>query len=75
MFDPKEILTESGYDEYRAHLSNIEKGLFFISNYVDDLHIGALDQSQLDDLYTMENLFEKLLSVLKKGDGEKREEE
>ena len=70
MYDPKEILNESGYEEYKAHLVNIKNGIFFISNNIDDLHIGALDQSQLDDWYTIENLFEKLLPTLKKGDGE-----
>jgi hypothetical protein len=70
MYDPKVILTEEGYEEYRAHLVNIRNGIFFISNHADDLHIGALDQSQLDDWYTIDRLFEKLLPVLKKGDGE-----
>lgn len=38
---------------------------------MDDLHIGALDSTQETDLYTICNKFEKLLPILKKGDGEK----
>jgi hypothetical protein len=38
---------------------------------MDDLHIGALSQEQMMDFITMSSLFDKLLPVLKKGDGEK----
>ncbi len=73
MYDPKDILTEDGYDDYKAHLKNIENGLFYILNNVDDFHIGALDGKQLDKLYEMTGLWEELLPLLKKGDGEKDE--
>lgn len=70
MFDPKKVFSEDGYDQYRAHIKNIEEGLFYIKNNADDLHIGALDITQQDDLYTICEKFEKLIPVLKKGDGE-----
>jgi hypothetical protein len=30
MFDPKKVFSEDGYDQYRAHIKNIEEGLFYI---------------------------------------------
>ena len=74
MYNPKDIFTEGGLEEYNAHLYNIKAGLFYIQNNVDDLHIGATDSSQEDDLYTICEKFEKLLPVLKVGDGEKGDE-
>ena len=73
MYNPKDILTDVGYEAYKAHLYNIREGLSYIQSHMDDLHIGALDVSQEDDWYTICNTFEKLLPVLKIGDGERDE--
>ena len=73
MYNPKDILTKSGYEEYCAHLHNIRAGLSYIENHSDDLHIGAIDGCQLDDWCAIYDNFEKLLPVLKTGDGEKDE--
>jgi hypothetical protein len=74
MYDPKDILTEDGYEDYKMHLRNIEKGLFFLENHVDDLHIGALDAKQDELFWKMIQCFAKLKPVLLKGDGEKDDE-
>ena len=68
MYNPKDILTEDGYEDYKAHLKNIEKGLFYIQNNMDDFHLFD------DRVYTMCGLFEELLPLLKNGDGEKDED-
>lgn len=73
MYNPKDVLTEDGFDEYKAHLKNIENGLFYIQNHMDDLHIGSKDGKQEDDLCDIIGKFNDLLPVLKKGDGEKYE--
>ena len=73
MYNPKDILTEDGYEEYRMHLKNIERGLFFIQNHADDLHIGCTDRKQYDALWNLIEAWEDLEDVLKKGDGEKDE--
>lgn len=65
MYDPKEIFTEDGYDKYKAHIRNIEEGLFYIYNHADDLH---LDDDRFHDIY---HKFNDLIPLLKKGDGEK----
>lgn len=75
MYDPKKVLTEDGYLELIASLKNIENGLHFIYNHADDLHIGALDTSQQDDLYEMMNCLDRLKNVLLVGDGEIDEDE
>lgn len=71
MYNPKDILTEDGYENYKAHLHNIKNGLFFLENHADDLHIGALNEEQSDMFWQMIRNFDVLLPVLKKGDGEK----
>jgi hypothetical protein len=53
MYNPKDILTEDGYEDYRAHLRNIENGLFFLKNHADDLHIGAIDEYQGDTFWSI----------------------
>ena len=73
MYNPKDILTEDGFEDYKAHLRNIENGLFFIENHADDLHIGALNAKQSDDFSILLGTWEALKDVLKKGDGEKDE--
>jgi len=71
MYNPKDIFTRDGYNLYMAHLTNIEEALFYIRNHMDDLHIGALDGAQEDAWWAICDNFEKLLPVLKTGDGEK----
>jgi len=71
MYNPKKIFTKEGYEDYLAHLRNIENGLFYIENHMDDLHIGADDINQSKYLYNVIRKFRGLLPVLKKGDGEK----
>lgn len=70
MYNPKDILTEDGYEDYRAHLRNIENGLFFIKNHADDLHIGSKNAEQDDNFWALMNAWEELQEVLKTGDGE-----
>jgi hypothetical protein len=71
MYDPKKILTEDGYNAYRAHLYNIEEGLFYIVNHADELHIGALSEGKEDTILEMYDKFIEIKNILKKGDGEK----
>lgn len=73
MYNPKDILTEDGYEDYMAHLRNIENGLFYLKNNADDLHIGATDADQDDSFWSIISAWEDLYPVLKKGDGEKDE--
>lgn len=73
MYNPKDILTEDGYEDYRMHLRNIENGLFFLENNIDDLHIGSKDGNQIDSLYQIIALWNDIKGVLKTGDGEKDE--
>lgn len=74
MYNPKDVFTSEGLEEYRAHLQNIKMGLAFIENNADDLHLGAIDQNQQMDFYQMSGIFDRLLPVLKEGDGETDEE-
>lgn len=73
MYNPKDILTEEGYERYCAHLHNIEEGLFYIMNHADDLHIGAMGEGKEDAILDMYYKFEEIKPILKKGDGEKDE--
>lgn len=70
MYKPENILTKSGFEEYKAHLFNIEKGLFFILNHADDLHIGAFAKGREveETLYKMNAVLES--KFLLNGDGE-----
>lgn len=70
MYNPKEIFTENGLEDYLTHIRNIQNGLCYIKEYMDDLHIGALDTTQANDFFDIYNKFEKLVPLLKKGDGE-----
>jgi hypothetical protein len=63
-------LTEDGYLEHVAHIKNIEKGLFWLENNADDLHIGALSQEQNEKFWQLQKLFDELKGVLLTGDGE-----
>ena len=73
MNNPKEVLTEHGYESYCAHLYNIEMGLFYIMNHADDLHIGAKSEGKEDAILDMYYTFTKIKPLLKTGDGEKDE--
>ena len=68
MYNPKEVLTESGYQKHYVNVCNIEYALFEILNNADDLHIGALDDEQLETLYKMQELIDS--GLLLTGDGE-----
>ena len=70
MYNPKEVLTEDGYKQLYVHLANMENALFFILNHADDLHIGALDDEQLDVLYKVQGMVEGESPLLLTGDGE-----
>lgn len=67
MRDPKEVLTEDGYEELRMHHRAMQNAIFFIINHADDLHIDE----PMELLYKMQELLESKL--LLKGDGEKDE--
>jgi hypothetical protein len=73
MYNPKDILTEDGYEHYLAHLHNIREGLFYVMNHSDDLHIGAMGEGKEDAILDMYYTFEEILPILKTGDGEKDE--
>jgi hypothetical protein len=73
MYDPKDTLTEDGYERYLAHIVNIDDGLSYIKDHVDDLHIGALSKDQDDAFWTLIGAWEDLMEVLKSGDGERDE--
>jgi len=68
MFDPKSIFTQSGIEDHKVHLYNMRKAIFHLLNNADDLHIGALDDKQLDVIHNMSNLLDS--KVLDEGDGE-----
>ena len=70
MYNPKDILTEDGYERYKAHLFNIEEGLFYIMNHADDLHIGAMKGAQEDAIVDFYYKFQEIKQTLLKGDGE-----
>ena len=74
MLNPKDVLTESGYHKLYNAVSNIEYALMFIIAHADDLHIGALDESQLETLYKMQEMVSGKNPVLLHGDGEKDDE-
>ena len=65
MRDPKEVLTESGYREYQAHLHNIEAGLFYLINHADDLWLQSIGDERLQALYEVHQMME--LRILEKG--------
>ena len=66
MYNPKDILTDAGYEEYLAHLFNIKSGIFFILCHADDLHLD--DNNILNILYKIEEILDS--NILKTGDGE-----
>lgn len=70
MYNPKEIFTEDGIRDLEHHLYNIEKAIFFLTNNADDLHIGMVDDKQLDILYDLEDMLE----TYRNGDGEAHED-
>lgn len=74
MYNPKDVLAEDGYEDYRVHLKNIENGLFYLKNNYDDLHIGALSAEQADKFWALIGAWKDLEEVLKTGDGEKDNE-
>ncbi len=71
MFDPQDVLTKGGCGDASNHLWNMGRGVQFFLDHADDLHIGALDDSQLELLYKFE---EACRTWLLTGDGEEREE-
>jgi hypothetical protein len=74
MYNPRDILTEDGLDEYRMHLKNIENGLFYLENHADYLHIGAINGKQSAEFWGLIDAWKDLLPVLKTGDGEREDE-
>ena len=74
MYNPKDVLTEAGYEDYKAHLRNIENGLFYIQNHADDLHIES-NAGVADSYYALINAWEDLETILREGDGEKDEDQ
>jgi hypothetical protein len=62
MVDPKEVLTKDGYQAWQGHLFNFERALFFITNHVSDLEIGATSEDEnkiLEAMYTIQRLMDK----------------
>lgn len=72
MYNPKDVLTDNGYDDYKMHLKNIENALFYLENHADDLHIGY--QPPFDVFWRIVTDWKDLKHVLKTGDGEKDNE-
>jgi hypothetical protein len=54
MRNPKEVLTEDGYETYRAHLHNLREAVFFFINHADDLALEELDGTFLGSIYSVE---------------------
>lgn len=74
MYNPKNVLTDDGYENYRTHLKNIENGFNYIEGHADDLHIGATNGKQFDDFINLLGAWSRLKDILKNGDGEKDNE-
>lgn len=72
MRDPKEILTDDGYRQYKAHLQNIKDGLFYITNHADDLGLQSIGDERLQALYEVLQMME--LRTLEKGPFESKDE-
>jgi hypothetical protein len=70
MYNPKKILTEDGYTNLFVHVKNMENALFYILNHADDLHIGSLDDEQLEILYKLQEMITGDSPLLLNGDGE-----
>jgi hypothetical protein len=66
MYDPRKILTKEGLEDYLHNIKTIEDSLFYITNNMDDLHIGAIDSKLEEAIYK----FESILPILKTGNGE-----
>jgi len=65
MYDPKDIFTENGYEDYLFHLKAIEKGLDYIEHHLHDLHVDC-SEGLAEKIYA----FREILPVLRTGDGE-----
>lgn len=74
MYDPKDVLTESGLEQHRVHIFNMKQAIFWLINNADDLHIGTSHKGDraLDVIYNMKGLLDS--ELLQKGDGEEIEE-
>ncbi len=70
MYHPKQVLTKDGYIKYLSCLENIDDGIYYITNHIDDLHLGALDAKQQDLWYQFVSAWEQLRPILEDGDGE-----
>lgn len=69
MRDPRVILTESGYEDYKYHIRNLRNSLSYLQNHVDDLHLWEVNGVDVDQ--TMTNLQQFLESdAALRGDGE-----
>lgn len=76
MYKPSQVLTSSGLKEYEFWLRSIKKGIDFMFNNADDLHLGANsdeDQRALNLLIAMNDLLSR--NLLLTGDGESYPEE
>lgn len=60
MYDPKEILTESGYRKFLMHIENIREAMFFLQNHADDLGYEGLDDEDYYKIFRMDDLLNKL---------------
>tara|TARA_Y100000310_G_C20691245_1_gene822384 strand:+ start:3232 stop:3450 length:219 start_codon:yes stop_codon:yes gene_type:complete len=69
LYNPKDILTEEGLKEYMMHVRAIEHHLFYITNDMDDLHIGATDPNLEETILN----FREILPTLETGNGETEE--
>lgn len=74
MYNPKDILTEDGFKRLERHVGNIEEGLFFIMNHASDLHIGCLDEKQIEALHEVYRMTSGFQPLLLTGDGETDDE-
>jgi len=60
MYDPKEILTESGYRKFLMHIENIREAMFFLQNHADDLGYEGLEDEDYYKIFRMGDLLNKL---------------
>ncbi len=71
MYNPKDIFTEGGLEDYNHHLYNLKEALFFLTNNADDLGIGSKDEKQTE---LLDEMWKAVETWLKEGDGEKRDD-
>lgn len=76
MYNPKDVFSEDGLDDYKTHVKNVKNGLFFITSMADDLHLAMDERGDriLQLMYELREELEKDKFILE-GNGEKDDED